>query len=215
MVLQSTGLAQPPRRFERFLKRDSDVKYLVHVPQNYNPAKKYPLLIAVHRKGGPAIDQYDQWNFFSNRDGFILLCPQFFGGYQLFKSGEDRRLIAMLREMKDEFPYDEDRVFMVGFSVGGDFVQKFTFEHPGHIKGAAILSARNYLEAPYSGKARETWYLVTAGARDAQDVETARSVSASLNKNGYKAGYAEFPDLGHFLNNDVKNAAMYFFKAVK
>src|SRR3989338_1802187 len=204
--------AQAPRRYERSLKRNSEQKYLVYVPQNYDPARSYPLLIAIHSKGGPAADQYDQWNFHANRDHYIMLCPQFFGGYQFFISEEDRKLLSMMREMQEEFPYKEDRVFMVGFSTGADFVQKFVFTHPGTVSAAAILAARNYPEPPYSGKAREVKYFVGVGANDDLSRVPSRQFYEQLVRLGYDVQFKEFPSVGFQLNAAMKEAVMDFFK---
>lgn len=213
-VTQSFCQAQAPHRYERSLKRSSRNKYLVHVPQNYDPSKKYPLFIAIHRKGGPAIDQYDQWNFFTNRDRYIMLCPQFFGGFQRFTSDEDAKLISMIHEMKEEFRYDPDRVFLVGFSVGADFVQKFTFKYPGRITAAAILAARNYSEPPYSGKGREVKYFIGVGAEDALSVDATKKFAQQMKNKKYNVQFQEFPLVGHTLNDDIKNAVMDFFKKI-
>jgi predicted peptidase len=208
------GSAQAPRRFERSLKRSSEHKYLVHVPQNYDPGTKYPLFIAMHQKGGPAIDQYDQWNFFTNRDRYIMLCPQFFGGFQRFTSDEDKKLISMMHEMKEEFKYDPDKVFLVGFSTGADFVQKFAFRYPGRITAAGILAARNYVEPPYSGKGREVRYFVGVGAEDTLSVATTKMFAQQMKDKGYDAQFQEFPSAGHALNDDIKNAYMTFLKKI-
>jgi len=215
LVLPGLVNAQSPRRYERSLKRSSPNKYIVHVPQNYDSRKKYPLFIAVHRKGGPAIDQYNQWNFFTNRDEYILLCPQFFGGFQRFTSDEDKKLIAMMREMKEEFKYDPDKVFLVGFSVGAGFVQKFAFKYPGRIAAAGILGARNYAEPPYSGKGREVKYFVVAGTGDSFYVDATNEFIQQMKRNGYDVVFQEFPSVGNALNNDTKNAVMDFFKKIR
>jgi len=213
-VLPGLVNAQPPHRYERSLKRKSENKYIVHVPQNYDPSRKYPLLIAMHQKGGPAIDQYEQWNFYTNRDRYIMLCPQFFGGFQRFTSNEDKRLISMMHEMKSEFKYDSDKVFMVGFSVGADFVQKFAFQYPGRIRAAGILSARNYEKPPFSGKGKETKYFV-AGAGNNLYINATSTFIQQMKSKGYDAEFQEFPSTRHALNDDIKSAVMDFFKKIR
>ena len=215
LFVQSVCLAQAPRRFERSLKRSSQNKYLVYVPQNYDPNKEYPLFIAMHRKGGPAIDQYNQWNFFTNRDRYIMLCPQFFGGFQRFTSDEDKKLISMMHEMKEEFRYDPDKVFLVGFSTGADFVQKFSFQNPGRVTAAGILGARNYIEPPYSGKGREVEYFVVAGTRDTIYLDATNKFIQQMKAKGYNVEFQEFPSAADALDDEIKNAVMDFFKRVR
>jgi len=211
-VLPQVGSTQPPRRHELSLKRSPDSKYLVFTPQNYDPKKKYPLFIAIHPTGGPAVDQYNQWNFWTNRDHYILLCPQFYQGYQLFLSGEDKKLMAMLREVKSEFRYDPKRVYMVGFSTGAEFVQRFVFEHPGYVSAAGILSVVNYAEPPYSGKGRKTNYFVGVGKDDALSVQPTRRLREELEHKGYNVRYMDSPEGAHTLGDGLKEAFMDFLK---
>jgi len=213
--VQSNCLAQAPRQYERSLKRNSQIKYLVYVPQNYDSKKEYPLFIAMHRKGGPVIDQYNQWNFFTNRDQYIMLCPQFFGGFQRFTSDEDKKLISMMHEMKSEFKYDPDKVFLVGFSTGADFVQKFAFQNPGRISAVGILGARNYLEPPYSGKGREVKYFVVAGTGNTLYVDATNTFIQQMKSKGYDVEFQESLSAGNALNDDIKNAVMDYFKRVR
>lgn len=213
LTAQTYCQAQPPRRYERSLKRSSQNKYLVHVPQNYDSSKKYPLFIALSQKGGPAIEQYNQWNFFTNRDHYIMLCPQFFGGFQRFTSDEDKKLISMMHEMKDEFKYDPNKVFLVGFSLGADFVQKFAFQYPGRITAAGILSTRNYEEPPFSGKGRETKYFI-AGAGNIYYIDATNKFIQQMKSKGYDVEFQEFSSTRYALNDDIKNAVMNFFKEI-
>jgi predicted esterase len=160
------------------------------------------------------MDQYNQWNFFANRDKYIMLCPQFFGGYALFMSDEDKNLISMMREVKDEFKYDPHKVFLVGFSTGAEFAQHFLFEHPGYIRAAAILAIANFREPPYSGEGRETQYFIGVGTEDTLRVEPTQRLYEQLKKNGYDAFYDQFDFVGHDLNDGVKNKVMEFLKTI-
>lgn len=211
-ITQAHCQAQAPHRYERSLERSTQNKYLVYVPQNYDSGKKYPLFIAIHSKGGPMIDQYNQWDFFTNRDQYIMLCPQFFGGFQRFTSDEDKKLISMMHEMKKEFKYDPDRVFLVGFSTGADFVQKFAFKYPGRIAAAGILAARNYIKPPYSGKGRETRYFIGVGSKDVLSVDATRTFARQMKEKKYNVVFQEFPSTGFALTDDMKNAVMDFLK---
>jgi predicted esterase len=116
--------------------------------------------------------------------------------------------------MKEEFKYDSDKVFLVGFSTGADFVQKFAFRYPGRITAAGILAARNYVEPPYSGKGREVRYFVGVGAEDTLSVATTKMFAQQMKDKGYDVQFQEFPSAGHALNDDIKNAYMTFLKKI-
>lgn len=208
--------AQPPRLYKRSLPNNRDNQYWVHVPQDYDPHRAYPLMIVLQGKGGEPKPQYEQWNFYSNNAHYIMLLPRFFRGYHRLASGEDQKLMAMLREMNNEFRYDPDRVFMVGYSLGADFVQHFMFQHPGIVRAAAILEAENYMNPSYAGKGRQSVYFVGYSERMDKYSHQMNEEAAAFVRNMTKAGNhvtaKEFIYPGYDPSDAMKMAVMDFFK---
>ena len=61
-------------------------KYLLRLPQGYTATeKRYPLLIAIHWFRGNASQTVNEWGFVANKNGCILVCPEFADGYQILK----------------------------------------------------------------------------------------------------------------------------------
>ena len=150
LFYQSYALAQPPRLHKRALKRNPSFEYLAYTPQNYDPTRKYPLFVAIHWNTGTARQQYEQWSNITNREYFIMLCPQFQYGYQWLQGREDRILIQMMDQLMKEFKFDKKKVYLVGFSGGAQFVHRFAFKHPTRIKVAGVLAGGNYSRPPGS-----------------------------------------------------------------
>jgi dipeptidyl aminopeptidase/acylaminoacyl peptidase len=100
-------------------------------PRDYDPKKKYPLIVHVH--GGPASACTNRWSpsdgAFSAMDYFEL-CPNPRGSYgqgeaftqanvKDFGGGDFRDIMAGIDSLAREYPIDLDRLGMRGHSYGG------------------------------------------------------------------------------------------------
>jgi dipeptidyl aminopeptidase/acylaminoacyl peptidase len=100
-------------------------------PRDYDPHKKYPLVVQVH--GGPAAACMNRWSpgdgAFSAMDYFEL-CPNPRGSYgqgeaftqanvKDFGGGDFRDIMAGVDSLAREYPIDLDRLGMRGHSYGG------------------------------------------------------------------------------------------------
>lgn len=104
-------------------------------PANYDPSKKYPLLVSVH--GGPSWACTSSWNVGRMGDmtaasllGWFVLCPNPRGSYgqgeaftqgnvKDFGGGDYRDIMAGVDAMIQRFPIDPKRVGIRGHSYGG------------------------------------------------------------------------------------------------
>lgn len=106
--------------------------WLVNVPESFRPGRPTPLVIAMHGGGGSAerFEPESGWTPVSEREGFIVVYPD--GG--LDPAGGDLAwdsfdfsnsppndldfLLALVSFVKREFPIDDRRVYLTGFSNG-------------------------------------------------------------------------------------------------
>ena len=105
------------------------------MPANYDPAKKYPLLVSVH--GGPSWACMNTWPGDTMGSmggasalGWFVLCPNPRGSYgqgeaftqgnvKDFGGGDYRDIIAGVDAMVKQFPIDPKRIGIRGHSYGG------------------------------------------------------------------------------------------------
>ena len=103
-------------------------------PRDYNPARRYPMVVVVH--GGPASSARPTWpnSFFGltllASQGYFVLMPNPRGSYgqgeaftraniKDFGYGDLRDVLAGVDEVVKTLPVDNDRVGITGWSYGG------------------------------------------------------------------------------------------------
>ena len=110
-----------------------------YLPANYDPAKKWPLVIQMHGYN-PANPVYVRWwaadsryasidTEFSNHQQVIYMEPHGRGNAQYLGMG-DSDVVHAIVEAKRLFNVDEDRVYLTGDSMGGWGTWEIANRHP-------------------------------------------------------------------------------------
>jgi dipeptidyl aminopeptidase/acylaminoacyl peptidase len=118
-----------------WMNGDTRVQGWLMLPKDYDPAKKYPLVVSVH--GGPSWGCLSQWQAGKMGDmttgsllGWFVLCPNPRGSYgqgeaftqgnvKDFGNGDYRDIMAGVDAMIQQFPIDTKRIGLRGHSYGG------------------------------------------------------------------------------------------------
>ena len=150
------------------------------LPANYDPAKKYPLIVEVH--GGPAAAVLSRWNGgaggFSatafSALGYFVLMPNPRGSYgqgeaftqanrKDFGYGDLRDILAGVDTVLAKYPVDPNRVGIAGWSYGG-FMTMFavtqTHRFRAAVAGAGISDWLSY----YGENSIDQWMIPYFGA---------------------------------------------------
>jgi dipeptidyl aminopeptidase/acylaminoacyl peptidase len=111
-----------------------DVQGWLLYPANFDPARKYPLVVSVHGGPGFAVQSHwpPQWDFEMglSADGYFLLMPNPRGSFgqgeaftranvKDFGYGDFRDIMAGVDEALRVAPIDPDRLGLTGWSYGG------------------------------------------------------------------------------------------------
>ncbi len=149
------------------------------LPRDYDPAKKYPLIVEVH--GGPAAAVESHWgangglnaNAFSAL-GYFVLLPNPRGSFgqgeaftqanrKDFGYGDLRDILAGVDAVVARYPVDPDRVGLTGWSYGG-FMTMFavtqTHRFKAAVSGAGIANWQSY----YGQNSIDQWMIPYFGA---------------------------------------------------
>ncbi|KAF3057120.1 hypothetical protein GL218_06033 [Daldinia childiae] len=142
------------------LASDPRVSYTLYVPaEAYNQRhpdgaepgpNKLPLLVAVHGTRRDVFNVYDLVPFAESTPCAVLLPlfptgldgPNDIDSYKLYRSKTvrpDLALLSMLDEVATKWPaIDTDKIFLMGFSGGGQFSHRFLYLYPEKLAAVSI-----------------------------------------------------------------------------
>ena len=149
------------------------------LPKNYNPAKKYPLVVEVH--GGPAAAIVAHWGGEGGLNapafsalGYFVLQPNPRGSYgqgedftkanrKDFGYGDLRDVLAGVDSVVARYPIDPDRVGLMGWSYGG-FMTMFDITQTGRFKAAVAGAGISDWLSYYGENSIDQWMIPYFGA---------------------------------------------------
>lgn len=114
--------------------------YTVYVPDDYQPSKKYPLMVFLHGSGRDDQNMFTYHEYLIRSD-IILIAPRARGrshyyGTQLSQIDIQEALSDVLKV----YSIDTSNIILSGFSMGGYGVYRTYYENPGKYKALAVFS---------------------------------------------------------------------------
>ncbi|MEZ6075109.1 MAG: alpha/beta hydrolase-fold protein [Pirellulaceae bacterium] len=130
--------------------------YVVQLPPEYDPNRRYPCVLALTGKGFSPELEVDWWCGLNlelpvgeyrfgqaTRYGYIVVSPNWMtaeqGDYE-YTEGEHARILACLRDAYRHFSIDTDRVFVTGHFAGATAAWDLAVAHPDLWAGAILIS---------------------------------------------------------------------------
>ncbi len=115
--------------------------YWVTLPFEYHVGRTYPLIVALHSEFGAAQQEIDGFwggpdgqGGQAHRHGYIAIAPEYIekGNNKGYDYGARSHQIVLdsLRDARQRFAVDSDRVFLAGHGMGGDAVWDIGLSHP-------------------------------------------------------------------------------------
>lgn len=109
-------------------------------PLNFDSTQKYPVIVSLHGAGGKGTDnvqQLRQWNGFLAEEQTRKSYPCYVVAPQTTQLWNAKDL-ATIKEIIAALPsVDKDRIYILGFSMGGHGTYVFTHLDPGYFAAAA------------------------------------------------------------------------------
>ncbi|UZS00147.1 fibronectin type III domain-containing protein [Chondrinema litorale] len=206
------------------------IPFRLKFPKNYDPSKKYPLMLFFHGRGEKPNTLYDDegneiLNFYDNEnslkhggqkmmqavdngiyDGFLLYPQSLSGGWA---SSNNHKVIGELLEILiNEANVDENRITVHGLSAGGSATFDFTSALPKLVAAALPMSAstgQDFTDELFT----PMW--LAHGALDTSPYPNATAaVAARAQAQGANFRYTLYEDLGHSVWNRVWNEEDFF-----
>jgi pimeloyl-ACP methyl ester carboxylesterase len=198
-------------------------EYYLYLPPVIDPVRTYWLVAGIHGRGGNGKDTGGALGMVANGN-CIVVGPSFPAGHKVLAKESDQQLIGLFKLLSQQYRL-HDRLFVTGFSAGGQFTQRFAFRHPDLIIGCAPNSAGTWMTGDDNGgvafdpaMAQRFPLVMSCGMKDTGTttpdeftpphlkprIEWAHEFDALLAKNGffYRSDY--FPGVAHSVVNDTK-----------
>lgn len=198
------------------LRENSEFRYYVQLPPEYNPDRRYPCIVTLHGGGSRPLDQIDWWAGQydpdrqqrmgqATRHGYVVIAPAWAKSNQSrygYSLREHAAVLGSLRDACRRFRIDTDRVFLSGHSMGGDAAWDIALAHPDLWAGVLPITATagKYVSRYWeNGKSLPLYFV--AGQLDGNKIDkNARDLDRYLEKAKYDAMYVEYRGRGpeHF-----------------
>jgi dipeptidyl aminopeptidase/acylaminoacyl peptidase len=169
-----------------------NVQAWLMLPKDYDPKKKYPLIVAVH--GGPAAAVVGRWGggglnltAFS-AVGYFVLQPNPRGSFgqgeaftqanrKDFGYGDLRDILAGVDTVLAKYSVDSKRVGIIGWSYGG-FMSMFAITQTGRFKAAVAGAGISNWQSYYGENSIDQWMIPYFGASVYDDPQVYAKSSA-------------------------------------
>jgi predicted esterase len=195
------------------IEEQSEFQYYLQLPPEYDPARRYPCVVALHGPGTTPLHQIDWWaGTYSEktqvrlgqaaRHGYVVIAPHWQKPNQTayeYSAREHAAVAYCLRDALGRVAIDTDRVFLSGHSMGGDAAWDIGISHPDLWAGVIPIVANGdrYIKH-YSENARGVPLYFVGGALDSSWLQNNGSeFDRYLRRAGYDCTIVEYRGRGH------------------
>ncbi|NCX96972.1 MAG: phospholipase, partial [Chitinophagia bacterium] len=197
------------------------LQYQVHLPDNFEPAKKYPLLVMLHGSGERGSDNEVQYKHFapfvenptirSQHPAIILIpqCPKSTSWSWWIKDRDTlnytlkpnptpalQAFHALLKQIEKDYKIDSDKRYITGLSMGGLGTLEYLGYYPAYFAAAAPVCGGG--DTKKVRKIRRTPVWLFHGGSDRVVVpRMSRMMYKALMETDAEVVYTEWPGIGH------------------
>ena len=194
--------------------------YRLFVPENYDPKKKYPLVLFHHGGGATGEDNRGQLEGACAREWIrpeaqaknpcFIVAPQFPGKNSkgvkdgtFSMAGHFQNFHELLDSLEKEFSIDTDREYVTGLSFGGECTWRSLVERPGRFAAAVPICATDVYTGVTIADRIETatklpLWIIHGDADRVVSVDVSRNIVKALKDAGGNPKYTEYPAVGHY-----------------
>ncbi|MBL9123037.1 MAG: hypothetical protein JNG90_05355 [Planctomycetaceae bacterium] len=188
-----------------------EITYSIQLPPEYDPYRRYPTIVTLHGAGSTPEMQIDWWAGpresngqrvgQAGRHGYIVVAPHWAQTAQReygYSAAEHRAVLASVRDVCRKFAVDTDRVYLSGFSMGGEAAWDIGLAHPDLWAGVMpIVAVAKKVTNWYWENARYVPVYVVMGELDGQSLSAnARDLERYMTR-GFDVTVVEFRGRGH------------------
>jgi len=197
--------------------RESRGGFSMYVPEYYDAAQRWPLIVALHGGSGHGADFLWTWLREARTRGCIVISPTSQEGtWSLMNPSLDGDALRnLVRRAAQRWSIDTDRVLLTGMSDGGTFsmltglIERSPFTHLAPISGSF-----HPMLIDTAGDIRGLPIYLVHGALDWMfPIEMARMAHQALANAGANVSFREIADLSHTYPRDENPKILDWFLA--
>lgn len=213
-----SGGAEGPGRlgegkFDKTIQRHVTLGYLLYLPPEYGEKQaRWPMILYLHGGTGRGSD-FAKMSWYplprllreSGRDvPFVILMPQ----CPEDDIWDSEALLALVDEIAGSHAVDQDRIYLVGYSMGGTGAWRLALAHPERF--AAIAPMSGYADPARAARLKGVPTWVFHGAKDTliQPSESEKMVKA-LEAAGVDVRFSLDPERGHAPPSDEEHWQLF------
>jgi len=206
------------KRTYNFKEAGKDMEYALFVPSGYDEAKRWPLVVALHGLGSnpQQIIRYPGLTRQAEKHGYLVVAPMGYnsrGWYgSLGKRGarlplgdpenlgefSEKDVMNVLGIIRDEFPVDPNRIYLMGHSMGGGGTWHLAMKYPEIWAALAPIAPAIYRSPDSLEKIKHIPVIVVQGGKDwLVPASRTRKWVAKMKELGMKHIYIEVADGDH------------------
>ncbi|MCA9054572.1 MAG: PDZ domain-containing protein, partial [Planctomycetaceae bacterium] len=158
------------------LPGDGAANYWRYVPQQYNPAHAYGLLVWLHPAGDTMeAAVFKAWQQHCDRRGMILVAPKA-ADLSGWTAGETEVVRELVEQVQRDYTIDPQRISVHGFAEGGRFAWDVAFKYRDLFRGVITASAPLREAPPDNDPDFRVQMCVVGGANDPRRGRIEKSV---------------------------------------
>jgi phospholipase/carboxylesterase len=191
--------------------------FSLYVPENYDAARPWPLVVALHGGSGSGRDFLWTWLREARSRGFLLLSPSSRGStWSLLDPEVDHAaLLSMVAWVRERWHVATDRILLTGLSDGATYALLSGLREQVPYSALAPVSGVFHPANLSNGnldRARGCRIYLVHGALDWMfPVQLARSAAATLQQAGADLVFREIDDLSHTYPREENDAILRWF----
>jgi predicted peptidase len=219
--------ARIEKRTYDFKEAKKDMEYALFVPSKYDKTKKTPLVVALHGLGSnpQQIMRYKGLTDLAEKYGYIVVAPMGYnsGGWYgaipaKFKKPDppnlyelsEKDVMNVLDIAKKEFNVDENRIYLMGHSMGGGGTMHLAFKHPDLWAALAPIAPAIFRKPGDVSKIKHIPVILVQGDQDKLvPVANVRKWADAMKANDMKYEYIEVAG-GDHVNVAMQNMPKIF-----
>ncbi|GIW79831.1 MAG: hypothetical protein KatS3mg105_1638 [Gemmatales bacterium] len=215
----TTAMAQVPKDLPLAAdvyidSKGNKLPYRLLKPKNYDPKKKYPLVLFLHGAGERGTDNKKQLihgigDFVRNQDKYpcFVVVPQCPAGQTWadwrYKGPQPKEptlptklSLQLVEQIQKKYSIDDKRLYITGLSMGGFGTWDVICRYPDKFAAAVPICGGG--DPRLAEKIKDLPIWAFHGAKDrAVKPERSRLMIEAIKKAGGKPKYTEYPDVGH------------------